>query len=70
MMLYLPDGTACEQGSPADKDTWWTCGYFFCGFTGPHVGTDLEGKKCCMGSCGGVTENPNVPRVLNEVIKG
>ena len=63
-MLYLPNGTACEQGSVEDKATWWKCGKYLCGFIGPHVGTNSEDKKCCMGMvCGGVTQNPNVPRM-------
>lgn len=61
-MLVLPDGTPVEQGSPEDRATWWSCET--CGFHGPHVGSNAEGKKACMGIfCNGVTPNPNVPRV-------
>lgn len=50
-MLKMPDGREVEQGGPEDRATWWTCTQ--CNFTGPHVGTDPEGK----------TLNPNVPRM-------
>ena len=61
MTLYLPDGTACEQGSAEDRATWWTCSV--CSFTGPHVGSNEKGGHACMGSCGGTEKNPNVPRL-------
>jgi hypothetical protein len=45
------------QGSPEDRATWWTCGA--CGFHGPFVGKTEQGEKRCLGSCGGVTPNPD-----------
>lgn len=59
-MLKMPDGREVEAGGPEDMATWWTCSR--CAWTGPFVGTDSEGEKRCMGSCGGKTLNPNVPK--------
>lgn len=50
----LPNGLV--QGSPEDKSTWWTCAS--CDFTGPYVGETENGKRACLGSCGGVKRNP------------
>ena len=61
MKLKMPDGREVEQGSPEDRATWWSCSR--CGFHGPNVGTRADGTKGCMASCGGETQNPNVPRV-------
>jgi len=58
--LYMPDGREVEQGGPEDMATWWTCRG--CGFRGPLVGSRPDGSHRCLGSCGGVTENPNAPR--------
>lgn len=71
MKLYMPDGTAVEQGGPEDRATWWTCKV--CGFTGPHVGAHADGRKVCRGiSCsdGNVTKNPGVPRCTPPESKG
>lgn len=62
MKLIMSDGRECEQGSPEDKATWWRCAQ--CGFTGPAVGSNLDGEPRCMGiMCNGVTPNPNVPHI-------
>lgn len=61
MKLKMPDGRMVEQGGPEDRATWWYCSK--CGFHGPNVGLDAQDKKACMGSCGGIKENPNVPRL-------
>jgi len=58
--VYMPDGTEVEQGGPEDQATWKTC--FVCEHTGPHVGTDKQGRNACMGSCGGIRPNPDIPR--------
>ncbi len=60
-MLTMPNGTKVEQGGPEDKATWWTCGY--CGFKGPHVGSNDKDEPACLASCGGKTKNPNAPRI-------
>lgn len=52
----LPNGRI--RGSEEDKKHWWTCHQSWCAFTGPHVGTDKLGRKACLGSCGGITRNP------------
>lgn len=54
------DGRKTYQGSPEDRATWWTCKR--CEFTGPNVGADTDGKRACLGSCGGVVPNETVPR--------
>lgn len=56
----MPDGTEVEQGGPEDQATWKTC--YVCEHTGPHVGTDKRGRNACMGSCGGIRPNPDIPR--------
>jgi hypothetical protein len=60
--LKMPDGREVDQGGPEDRATWWTCGSLGCNFRGPNVGADDSGQPRCMGSCGGKTPNPNVPR--------
>jgi len=61
VMLKMPEtGEMVEQGGPEDRATWLMCGS--CGFRGPHVGFNKDGDPRCLGSCGGVTENPKVPR--------
>lgn len=61
--LQMSDGRLVDQGGPEDRATWWKCGQ--CQFTGPNVGSGSQkGTHRCMGVlCGGVEENPNVPRV-------
>ena len=58
--VELVDGTLVESGGPEDRATWLTCEY--CQHTGPFVGHNKAGKPACMASCGGVTENPNMPK--------
>lgn len=60
-MLMMPDGTEVEQNGPEDKATWWTC--WVCGFKGPAVGADKQGRHACMGiMCDGVELNPTSPK--------
>ena len=66
--VVMPDGVSVEQGGPEDRATWWTCER--CGFNGPNVGeTTGGGQRRCRGSCGGVWDNPNVPRLPGHAPK-
>lgn len=51
----LPNGLV--QGSPEDRALWRICTR--CNFHGPLVGAAADGAHACLGSCGGVTPNPD-----------